>query len=142
MLSAARLLLLRMEPFLATVAFAAIQSTSSATGVSFSSDLRDAPAFKVVSGLAKKRRAKVRESPTTNGGLKAFFSSVVDCGNLSTPISGYQEGALTTFGSVITFSCEPCCEIKHGSKQRVCQADGTWSGNQPRCSGLLYTAFA
>ena len=68
------------------------------------------------------------------------FSSVVDCGP-QTPRPG--SGGLmvnqpnTTFNSTITYSCQVVGYTLNGSSERVCQANGSFSGVEPSCISEL-----
>ncbi|XP_062818489.1 CUB and sushi domain-containing protein 2 isoform X3 [Anolis carolinensis] len=55
------------------------------------------------------------------------------CGDPGIPSHGIRHGG-DELGveSTISFSCEPGYTLR-GSLQRVCQANGTWSGTQPEC---------
>ncbi|XP_048587546.1 sushi, von Willebrand factor type A, EGF and pentraxin domain-containing protein 1 isoform X2 [Nematostella vectensis] len=60
--------------------------------------------------------------------------SAVDCGNLVNPANGETTGSSTTYGSTASVTCHEGYDLI-GSKSRVCQADGTWSGNDTWCKG-------
>jgi len=64
------------------------------------------------------------------------FFLAVDCGPLSVPVNGSSSGNVTVFPNSVQFKCDPGF-ILHGSVIRTCQANGTWSGFQTRCSGML-----
>ena len=63
-----------------------------------------------------------------------FFVLVVDCGDPGTPWHGYLSGAVFTYNSKVTFSCRAKHHLS-GNTERLCQANGQWSGQQPRCLG-------
>lgn len=64
-----------------------------------------------------------------------FWSTlVIDCGDPGTPWHGYLHGSYFHFNSKVTFSCRPQHHLE-GDKQRTCQVDGQWSGEQPKCLG-------
>ncbi|KAM5193400.1 sushi domain-containing protein 2 isoform 2-T2 [Mantella aurantiaca] len=57
---------------------------------------------------------------------------VISCGWLGPPANGWKNGTTYLIGSTITFSCNSGFVLS-GSKQRTCQSDGTWSGEQTQC---------
>lgn len=64
------------------------------------------------------------------------FFLAVDCGPLSVPMNGSSSGNITVFPNNVQFNCDPGF-IVHGSVIRTCQANGTWSGFQTLCTGML-----
>lgn len=60
--------------------------------------------------------------------------SARDCGQLRTPRNGSSLGNITTFPNEIGFVCDDGF-ILVGSKFRVCQENGLWSGNETFCEG-------
>ncbi|XP_035675655.1 sushi, von Willebrand factor type A, EGF and pentraxin domain-containing protein 1-like [Branchiostoma floridae] len=56
----------------------------------------------------------------------------LQCASLAAPDHGTVSSSTNFVGDTVTFSCDPGFEIQ-GSTDRLCQADGTWSGTQPRC---------
>uniref|UniRef100_A0AAR2JXJ0 CUB and Sushi multiple domains 3a n=1 Tax=Pygocentrus nattereri TaxID=42514 RepID=A0AAR2JXJ0_PYGNA len=54
------------------------------------------------------------------------------CGDPGLPAHGFREGRSFIYQSEVSFSCS-APYIPVGSTTRFCQADGTWSGFQPRC---------
>ena len=40
----------------------------------------------------------------------------------------------TTFGSTATYECTSPFAV-NGTETRVCEANGTWSGEEPLCTG-------
>ncbi|XP_059839979.1 CUB and sushi domain-containing protein 3 [Hypanus sabinus] len=54
------------------------------------------------------------------------------CGDPGVPARGRREGKSFIYQSEVSFSCSSPL-ILVGSSTRICQADGTWSGSQPRC---------
>ena len=67
-----------------------------------------------------------------------LFSTVVDCGNLTTPANGQVTATGTTFGGTATYSCNIGYNLV-GDSIRMCQASGQWSGSAPTCQGMLLT---
>ena len=68
--------------------------------------------------------------------------TVVDCGDLDDPTNGQVLLNGITFGSTATYTCDPGF-ILTGAMERICQANGNWSGNEPTCEGQLiqYTIY-
>lgn len=56
-----------------------------------------------------------------------------DCGDLSRPDNGDYTLTGTFFEDDVTYTCDAGYEL-NGSPYRVCQFDGTWSGNDPSCT--------
>ncbi len=62
---------------------------------------------------------------------------VADCGTVSIPSDGgvsYPNGT-TTYNSIVVYSCDTGY-VTSGSGQRLCQADGQWSGADQTCEGM------
>ncbi|XP_061452290.1 CUB and sushi domain-containing protein 2 isoform X5 [Rhineura floridana] len=58
------------------------------------------------------------------------------CGDPGIPSHGIRHGGnMLSMESTVWFSCEPGYTLR-GSLQRICQANGTWSGTQPECEVL------
>lgn len=68
-----------------------------------------------------------------------FLTLAVNCGNPGIPHHGKMKKTGFTYKKNVTFSCEKYFELR-GEKTRECQADGSWSGVQPKCvaSKLLW----
>ena len=59
---------------------------------------------------------------------------VVDCGDPGQLTNGLRKDKnMTTYNSMVHYFCNPEY-ILSGSRERVCQADGKWSGTQPKCT--------
>lgn len=56
----------------------------------------------------------------------------VNCGNPGIPRHGKMGQTGFTYKKIVTFSCDKYFELR-GQSTRQCQADGTWSGEQPKC---------
>lgn len=56
------------------------------------------------------------------------------CGDPGLPPRVRREGQSFIFKAEVTFTCS-APYVLVGSSTRTCQADGTWSGTQPRCIG-------
>ncbi|MGH0134865.1 UNVERIFIED_CONTAM: hypothetical protein FKN15_024621 [Acipenser sinensis] len=71
---------------------------------------------------------------TTNGTWSGVMPScnAKFCGDPGVPREGMREGRSFIYQSEVSFSCNPPFLLV-GSNTRICQADGTWSGSQPRC---------
>ena len=61
-----------------------------------------------------------------------FNVSEVDCGEPSRPKNGRVEITGTEFNDIANFQCDEGYDLL-GSKSRVCQADGSWSGEETVC---------
>ena len=57
---------------------------------------------------------------------------VVDCGQLQNPENGFVQVSSTTEGSTATYTCNQGFQLV-GNRQRTCQNNGQWSGQQPSC---------
>ena len=69
--------------------------------------------------------------------MYSFFSTAVDCGNLTDPANGeVSHTAGTTFGETATYSCDTGYNPV-GDSTSTCQADGEWSGSAPTCQSML-----
>ena len=67
--------------------------------------------------------------------------AAVSCGPApKAPANGQRRGSGTTFGSTVTYSCNPGY-ILQGDNRRTCMADRQWSGVTTHCSRKL-TKFA
>ena len=67
-----------------------------------------------------------------------FAFTAVDCGLLNT--STFTNGRIqynggTTFGFEGTYICSEGFTLFGSNTTRMCQANGTWSGNEPQCIG-------
>ena len=61
------------------------------------------------------------------------YSCFADCGSLQEPYNGTMSVTTTTFGSIITFTCDDGFYL-NGSYEVECQANGTWNSLPPTCS--------
>ena len=57
---------------------------------------------------------------------------LVDCGLVVAPTNGVVTLSSTTYLSVATYGCSTGYQLS-GQNTQTCQADGTWSGNNPTC---------
>ena len=65
-----------------------------------------------------------------------LFLTVVDCGSLGDPSNGQVTLTGTTVGSTATYECNSGFTLV-GNQGRTCQEDGSWSGADPTCDGML-----
>ena len=63
---------------------------------------------------------------------------VVNCGEPPAIANGQHHGSDYSYNAKVTFSCVASNFKLSGSEERICQADGTWSGTQPVCLGKFY----
>ena len=80
------------------------------------------------------RGEKVNDILCKNNRLLQYFSIAVSCGNLSNPVNSEVSADGNTFGSQANYSCSEGY-VLNGNSIRMCQADGQWSGSEPRCEG-------
>ena len=65
--------------------------------------------------------------------MSYFYGNiVVDCGQLQNPANGFVQIFSTTEGSTATYTCNQGFQLV-GNRQRTCQNNGQWSGQQPFC---------
>ena len=67
-----------------------------------------------------------------------YFSLVVRCARLVPPPHSIQSGCgslYNVFGDKCLSYCARGYNRVNGSTERVCQANGTWSGEEPFCQG-------
>lgn len=74
--------------------------------------------------------------------------TVVNCGTPPPVTNGVITGSDYSYNSTITYSCIAANYKLSGPLERICQADGQWSGTQPVCLGnfvvvvvFLFTCF-
>lgn len=68
--------------------------------------------------------------------ILCFISSVIQCALLRT----ISRGSVSVRGKIATYTCSAGYKID-GVQQRECQADGQWSGYEPKCSGEFTFCF-
>ena len=56
----------------------------------------------------------------------------VDCGDLPDPNNGQVSLNGTAVGSIATYTCDAGYNLI-GNVQRMCQGNGSWSGDEPVC---------
>ena len=59
----------------------------------------------------------------------------MNCGDPGTPRNGKRSGIKFTYGETVRFECNRGYELI-GSKERKCEEDGIWTGNQPVCKSM------
>ena len=72
------------------------------------------------------------------------FAPVVNCTASGDLLHGYVSTNTTSFNQVITYNCNTGYGINGGAKKATdlrCQADGTWNGASPRCTGTAWSAW-
>ena len=65
-----------------------------------------------------------------------FSLTVVACPPLTDPLDGGVVWTNLSVGSVAVYTCNRGFELV-GNEMRTCQGDGTWSGEEPVCTGVL-----
>jgi CUB/sushi domain-containing protein len=58
------------------------------------------------------------------------------CGDPGTPGHGSRQDSDFRTKSTVRFACDTGY-ILHGSEERTCLANGSWTGRQPECKGNL-----
>ena len=71
-----------------------------------------------------------------------FVTIAINCGHPGRPRHGNITESGFTYKKVVRFFCHRYYELR-GERTRQCQADGKWSGEQPKCvaSKLSFGAF-
>ncbi|XP_040540697.1 sushi domain-containing protein 2 isoform X1 [Gallus gallus] len=64
--------------------------------------------------------------------LVESLEPVISCGWLGPPTNGRKDGTNYLLGSAIHITCNQGYELA-GTKERICQATGAWSGDSPSC---------
>ena len=67
--------------------------------------------------------------------LLPCFQTAVDCGAPPSATNGQVNVLSTTFNSEATYQCDSGFRFPSGEAEtiRMCQSDGMWSGEEPRC---------
>lgn len=69
-----------------------------------------------------------------------IFHTVVMCPDLpSPPNADVQHPNGPEYQSTAVYTCDNGYERSSGNLERTCEADGTWSGSEPVCSGETLT---
>ena len=74
----------------------------------------------------------ITETPTPVTNLITTTEAPVSCGTLTDPPNGEVDYSSTAEGSVAMYTCDPDYPLV-GSDMRVCQSNGTWTSDEPRC---------
>ena len=62
-----------------------------------------------------------------------LITAGISCGQLVNQSNGYVDTSVgTSIGDVARYSCDTGY-ILNGTAERICQADGQWSGSVPTC---------
>jgi CUB/sushi domain-containing protein len=64
------------------------------------------------------------------------FNAVITCPKLTAPVKGFF--VKKSCGNVLNAACGVRCRVGYqliGSSIRLCQDDGTWSGQEAKCVG-------
>ena len=67
--------------------------------------------------------------------ILATSHSAVNCGNPGVPDNGAKHGGVYTYGSRVTFQCQPGFRLS-GNGEILCEDTGTWDGPLAQCTGL------
>ena len=65
------------------------------------------------------------------------YINFVDCRNLDNPSNGQVTLTGTTVGSTAVYECDSGITLVE-NMERTWQGDGTWSGADPTCDGMLW----
>ena len=72
---------------------------------------------------------------------KCVLPPAVSCGHVpNAPENGQRRGSGTTFGSTVTYSCDPGYTLQ-GSTIIYCMANRQWNGSAPSCNGKLLCIY-
>ena len=63
------------------------------------------------------------------------------CPSLPDPANGEVQASDRSFGRVATYSCNEGYALM-GSNSRRCQADASWSGEEPECEAIIETTMS
>lgn len=101
------------------------------------------PAFGIESCKCKLGYQATSNNQCKSMKLRIFYSlcndqiSVLKCPKVSTPEHGYLVKKRDC-GNVLNSACGIRCEVGYslvGDSIRLCQANATWSGSEPKCEG-------
>uniref|UniRef100_A0A8B9Q8S8 Fibulin 7 n=1 Tax=Apteryx owenii TaxID=8824 RepID=A0A8B9Q8S8_APTOW len=82
------------------------------------------------------RMMKSRLTTLQNTVTKAALDPpAVSCPALQAPVDGQKFGTKYLVDHEIHFTCNPGFELL-GSSTRMCQANGSWTGEEPQCKGI------
>ena len=89
-------------------------------------------------GLNLYRLATVSLILNRKCGYESLCYIVIDCGDPGMPDNGATTGSTTTFGSVVTHSCDDGFVLV-GADERTCLESGNWSAPLPSCESKYIT---
>ena len=69
------------------------------------------------------------------------FYIVINCGDPGIPDDGTTTGTITTFGSVVTHSCDDGFVLL-GADERICLESGNWSAPLPSCNSTSLRLYS
>ena len=67
--------------------------------------------------------------------------SAIACPSVHTPSFGKVSQGYGSFGTTLTYTCNNKYRL-NGPSERVCGADGKWSGTEPVCQGKHLVTFS
>ncbi|NWY05336.1 FBLN7 protein, partial [Nothoprocta ornata] len=82
--------------------------------------------------MMKSRLTMLQNTVTKTTALDA---PAVSCPDLQAPVDGQKFGTKYLVDHEIHFTCNPGFELQ-GSSMRMCQANGSWTGEEPQCKGI------
>ncbi|XP_015755016.1 PREDICTED: sushi, von Willebrand factor type A, EGF and pentraxin domain-containing protein 1-like isoform X3 [Acropora digitifera] len=83
-------------------------------------------------GFILRGSSQVKCQTDGNWNNTSSFCDAKDCGQVAVPYNGSIIGNYTTFPNKVSFNCDEGY-ILHGSVERRCEANGSWSGIQTTC---------
>lgn len=66
-----------------------------------------------------------------------FHALAASCPALHAPADGRKFGTKYLVDHEVHFACDPGFQLL-GSSTRMCQANGSWTGQEPRCAGTAH----
>lgn len=72
--------------------------------------------------------------------LISNYAFAVSCPALEAPMDGKKFGTKYLVDHEVHFTCKPGFQLI-GSSTRVCQANGSWTGEEPQCKGTFVCSF-
>lgn len=67
-----------------------------------------------------------------------FHGLTASCPALQAPVDGKKFGTKYLVDHEVHFACDPGFQLL-GSSTRMCQANGSWTGQEPRCAGTAHS---
>ena len=65
------------------------------------------------------------------------FHTAVNCGDPGQPAHSTKTGSTYTYQLTVSYTCDSGYTHTSGRLQRICQANGDWSGDDIVCSGMI-----